>query len=235
VSAVAKAVYLFTMEMKNICLKCLVDQYMDDFSKMALALTSAQMAKDAAVEEHGVGEDLAIHFLAWIDDGLIAITQMNSETMKLDPEVRFDRCKEACKVLRREMWATAITMVSEGYCSLDSHKTKNMDLALAFSDPKLPIYECLTVSHASIDEENGHITPTSMVAAPYRLALGRKVEWKEVLVYPEKAEHHTKQAKYPHMLNRVLQMSPSDSVDDEGLIDAAAKIASFGFIMQSII
>ena len=28
---------------------------MDDFSKMALALTSAQLAKDTAVEEHGVG------------------------------------------------------------------------------------------------------------------------------------------------------------------------------------
>jgi hypothetical protein len=61
------------------------------------------------------------------------------------------------------------------------------------------------------------------------------VHWKEVLVYPEKAEHHTKQTKYPHMLNRVLQMGPSESVDDQSLLDAAAKIASFGFIMQSII
>ena len=69
---------------------------MDDFSKMALALTSAQLAKDTAVEEHGVGEDLAIHFLAWMDDGLISISQMNSETMKLDPEIRFERCKEVC-------------------------------------------------------------------------------------------------------------------------------------------
>jgi hypothetical protein len=41
-----------------------VEQYVNDFSKMALALTSAQMAKDEAVSEHGLGEELSIHFLA---------------------------------------------------------------------------------------------------------------------------------------------------------------------------
>ncbi len=212
-----------------------MEQYVNDFSKMALALTSAQMAKDDAVQEHGVGEEIAIHFLAWVDDALIAICQMNSDTTKLDPELRFTRCKELCKILRKEMWATAITMVSEGYCSLDSHKTKGMDLAAAFADPKFPVYECITISHTSIDEESDSVAPVSMVAAPYKMGVGRKVEWKEVLVYPEKAEEFTKQAKYPTMLRRVLQMSPDESVNDDTLSESAAKILNLGFSMQSII
>lgn len=212
-----------------------MEQYVNDFSKMALALTSAQMAKDDAVQEHGVGEEIAVHFLAWVDDALIAICQMNSETSKLTPEERFDRCKELCKILRKDLWCSALTMVSEGYCSLDSSKTNNMDLAAAFADPKLPVYECITITHVSIDEETGYIAPVSMVAAPYKMGVGRKVQWKEVLVYPEKAENHTKQTRYPAMLRRVLQMSPDESASDESLSIAALNIVNLGFTMQSII
>jgi hypothetical protein len=212
-----------------------MEQYVNDFSKMALALTSAQMAKDDAVQEHGVGEELAIHFLAWVDDGLIAICQMNAETVKLEPEIRFNRCKDLCKIMRKDMWASAITMVSEGYCSLDSSKTHDMDLSIAFADPKMPVYECITISHVSIEEETGHIAPVSMVAAPYKVGVGRKVQWKEVLVYPEKAEEHTKQAKYPSMLKRVMQMTPNDGISDESLLETSQKIANLGFVVQSII
>ena len=212
-----------------------MEQYVNDFSKMALALTSAQMAKDDAIKEHGVGEEIAIHFLAWVDDALIAICQMNTETSKLDPEERFNRCKELCKILRKDLWCTALTMVSEGYCSLDSSKTNNMDLAAAFADPKLPVYECITITHVSIDEDSGHIAPVSMVAAPYKMGVGRIVEWKEVLVYPEKAEQYTKQTKYPAMLRRVLQMSPDESTNDDSLNTAAMSIVNLGFAMQSII
>lgn len=212
-----------------------MEQYVNDFSKMALALTSAQLAKDDAVQEHGVGEEIAVHFLAWVDDALIAICQMNDDTSKMDIEERFNRCKELCKILRKDLWCSALTMVSEGYCSLDSSKTNKMDLATAFADPKLPVYECITITHVSIDEDTGHIAPVSMVAAPYKMGVGRKVQWKEVLVYPEKAEEHTKQTRYPAMLRRVLQMSPDESVNDESLNAAARRILGLGFAMQSII
>lgn len=212
-----------------------MEQYVDDFSKMALALTSAQIAKDEAVSEFGLGEELSIHFLAWLDNTLIAICQMNADTSKLNPEIRFDRCKELCKVLRRDMWSTAISMVSEGYCSLDSYKTKNMDLAVAFADRSLPVYECITVSHTSIDEDNDHVSPVSMVAAPYKIEIGRKVSWKEVLVYPEKADEYTRQTKYPTMLRRVLQMDPDESTTGDNLTTATSKINDLGFIMQRLI
>lgn len=212
-----------------------MEQYVNDFSKMALALTSAQMAKEDAVKEYGVGEEISIHFLVWVDNALIAICQMNAETVKLNPEDRFNRCKELCRILRKDLWCTAITMVSEGYCSLDASKTNDMDLAAAYADPKLPVYECLTITHVSLDEDSGHISPVSMVAAPYKMSVGRKVEWKEVLVYPEKAEQYTKQTKYPAMLRRVLQISPDESIDDENLDTVAISILNLGFVMQSTI
>lgn len=209
-----------------------MEQYVNDFSKMALALTSAQMAKDDAIKEHGIGEEIAIHFLAWIDTALIAICQMDAETSKMEPEIRFNKCKQLCQLLRHDLWATAITMVSEGYCSLDSSKTHNMDLSAAFADPKLPVYECITISHTSINDEDGHVSPVSMVAAPYKITAGRKVEWREPLFYPEKAEEHTKQGKYPIMLRKVLQSPPKDSGNEESFSEAIAKIISLGFIVQ---
>lgn len=212
-----------------------MEQYVNDFSKMALALTSAQLAKDEAVQEHGIGEEIAVHFLAWIDDALIAICQMGPEVSKLDHEERFVQCTELCKVLRKDLWSTAITMVSEGYCSLDNHKTANMELSEAFANPSLPVYECITITHASIDENSSHVSPVSMVAAPYKVSVGRKVQWKEVLVYPEKAAEYTKQTKYPTMIRRVLQVSPDETASDESLNDAATKIKDLGFLMQSII
>jgi hypothetical protein len=39
--------------------------YPDEFSKIALALTSAQMAKKIFIEESGIGEDLAFNFIGW--------------------------------------------------------------------------------------------------------------------------------------------------------------------------
>lgn len=211
-----------------------MQQYVNDFAKMALALTSAQMAKDEAVKEFGPGEELALHFLAWIDSALISICQMSSDTQKLPPDERFWRCKSVCEVLRTKLWATSITMVSEGYCSLDSSKTSQMELSEAFTDPELPVYECLTVSHASIDESSQHISPVSMVAVPYKMAVGRSVDWGDMLVYPQKAAEHTKQTKYPLMLKRTLEMSPSENMTEESFSDAQEMIGAFGFLIHNV-
>ena len=51
--------------------------YPDEFSKIALALTSAQLAKKMFVEELGEGEDLAFNFLGWKDGRLVTITQQS--------------------------------------------------------------------------------------------------------------------------------------------------------------
>jgi hypothetical protein len=208
-----------------------VENYVDDFSKMALALTSAQMAKDEAIKEYGVGEELALHFLAWADDSIVAICQMDSKTTALPPEDKLKASSLLCAIMRKYWWCTALTMVSEGYCSLDSQATKNVDLSEAFLNPKLPVYECVTVSHASIDDE-GLVTPVSMVAAPFTLKVGREVDWREILVYPEKADQHIKQTRYPKMIRKSLDETPVVEIDNKIMDEVRSEIFSLGFLMQ---
>ena len=212
-----------------------MDTYVNDLSKMALALTSAQMAKDNAVKEYGVGEEVALHFLGWTPDRLSVVCQMQTHTAKLEPNEKFERCSTMCSMIRRFWGITSITMVSEGYCSKDTSKTKNMDLAAAFADKNLPVFECISVSHASIIEDGG-VSPVSMVAAPFTVNLGKTVEWHEVLVYPDKAEKHISQRKYPTMLRKSLS-EPVIDLDNLNLDQIGymrQDIDNLGFLIQEI-
>ncbi len=208
-----------------------MEEHVNDISKMALALTSAQMAKDLAISEFGLGEDVSMHFMSWDESHLRVICQMGETLSKKTPEERFIQSRNLCLILRKYWWSTAVTMVSEGYCSLDSEKTKGMDLSAAFADAGLPVYECITVSHVGSDGD-GNVLPVSMVAAPYRVGLGRKVIWNEVLVYPEVAENYIKQTKYPTMLKNVMFEDVEEVVNPAVLTDMRQEIASLGFLMQ---
>lgn len=209
-----------------------MDTYVNDMSKMALALTSAQMAKDAAVQEYGVGEEIAMHFLGWSPLHLMLVCQMREDVSKMSPEDRFERCAVACSMMRRLWGVTSITMVSEGYCSKDATKTKGLELSKAFANPDLPVYECIAVTHVTL-EEDGSVLPVSMVAAPFTIEVGKNVRWHDVMVYPEIAEKHTTQHRYPKMLKRTIKEEPfSDEVTPDQIADMKAEIFSVGFLVQ---
>jgi hypothetical protein len=208
-----------------------VQEYISEISKMALALTSGQMAKDEAVKEHGVGEELAVHFMGWTGDNLGIICQMGEALSKSSKEDRFAASMNLCSILKQYWWVTALTMVSEGYCSLDRAATEDQDLATAFTDPSKPVVECLTVMHAQMDD-GGRVSPVSMVAAPYRIGVGRNVMWNDILVYPEKADSHIKNAKYPTMLRRALMVQPVEEVTSAHLVQVRDEINEIGFLMQ---
>lgn len=208
-----------------------MDGYFDDISKMALALTSAQMAKDDAVKEHGPGEDLYIHFLGWIEDSLVVICQMNDELSKKTHDEKLVASYELCSTLRSMWWIDAVTMVSEAYCSLDENKTKGLELAEAFTNSEMPVLECIAINHASIQTPGG-VGPVSMVAAPYKVMAGRTVQWLDSLVYPERAEEFIRQARYPSMLRKSLMEPPSGDASDTSFSEARDAIYGMGFLMQ---
>lgn len=208
-----------------------MQEYVSEIGKMALALTSAQMAKDEAVMEHGVGEELAVHFLGWSGESLGLICQMDNFLSKKEPEERFDACFKLCKILRHYWAINAITMVSEGYCSLDRLATQGQNLADAFTDPTKPVVECLTVIHSEIDE-SGDVGPASMVAAPYKVGVGKNVMWNDILVYPSTADSYVKNAKYPEMLRKTLTMAPASDVTAAHLVQAREGVIEAGFLMQ---
>lgn len=210
-----------------------MEAYIDDFGKMALALTSAQMAKDSAIGEGGIGEELATHFLGWSSEYLVLVIQMKSELAARDQETKFFSCKELCESMRKNWGVSSITMVAEGYCSFDSSATKGVELASAFANNIGSVHECLTVSHATVDDD-GDVSPVSMVAAPFKVGFGKKVLWGELLVYPERADEFLRQAKYPHMLRRSLMQTPLFEINRAQILAAKDDIEMMGFLVQDM-
>lgn len=208
-----------------------MEEYIDDFGKCALALTSAQLAKNTAVKEYGVGEDVATHFLGWVGPSLVMIAQMKTEISRDPHPRRFNKCKKLCSMMRRYWGVTGITMVAEGYCSFSVDKTKDLELADAFLDSKLPVKECITITHVSMSD-HGEILPVAMLAAPYTVGIGKIVTWDDLIIYPEDGEKHTRHSAYPVMLRRTMDEKFDSSVPMSQFNEIREEISQHGFLLQ---
>jgi hypothetical protein len=208
------------------------DEYMNDFKRMALALTSAQMAKNTGVKQFGIGEEVPTHFLGWSPLNLVLVCQMTPGLQKESHDDRVFKSDRLCTLLRKNWWVVAITMVTEGYCSLDSIKTKDLNLSEAYLDSSYPVYECLTVSHVS--EEDGR-TNLAMVASPYKVGIGKVVTWNETLVYPEKPDKHLAPSRYSLMLRRSMSVQPDEDLNHTKMDEARSEIQAMGFSIQEFI
>ena len=205
------------------------DTYSDNFSKIALAATSAKLAKIVCVQEYGLGEDLTFNFMGWNEGDMSIVCQMSKETMLLTPNERLRKSGALCSILRRYWGVTAITMVAEGYCSLDPENIPNVELSKAYIDPESGVEECITLTHAEIVDG---VIEVNLVALPYTYQLGREVTWFEMLIYPTKAQKVLKNSKYPTMLESVLAESTEQEVNPEAYDELRSVIAHNGFYIQ---
>jgi hypothetical protein len=207
------------------------DSYGDNFSKLALAATSAQIAKIYCVKEFGVGEDLTFNFMGWNNDELVIICQMTKEMMKIHPDERLEKCTMLVNTLRKYWGITAITMVAEGYCSMDPEKTKGVELAKAFAKPDSGVEECLTLTHAELFDDNS--IEVNLVALPYTYQLGKTVSWFEMLSWPNKASSVLRNSKYPIMLEKSLKIQIDESeIPPEAYDELRRQMTESGFHMQ---
>lgn len=206
------------------------DSYADNFSKLALAATSAQLAKSISVKDHGVGEDLTFNFMGWNSDELSIVCQMRKDLMQINPEHRLEKCVSLCSILRQYWGITALTMVAEGYCSMNPEKTHGVELAKAFAEPTSEVQECITLTHAEIIESNA--IEVNLIALPYKYNLGREVEWMEMLFYPTKAQQILRQSKYPIMLEKSLREKIQEDAQPEDYDEIRQSIYSGGFYIQ---
>lgn len=206
------------------------DSYSDNFSKLALAATSAQLAKSIAVKDFGVGEDLTFNFMGWNSDELAIVCQMKKELMQIHPDDRLLKCHGLCAVLRKYWGVTAITMVAEGYCSLNPEKTFGVELAKAFAEPDSDVQECITLMHAELLDAKS--IEVNLIALPYKYQVGRAVEWSDMLFYPTKAQQILRQSKYPIMMERSLQENVSDDAQPEDYDNLRQSIYAEGFYVQ---
>ena len=208
-----------------------MDSYPDSMSKMALALTSAQVAKDLMVGEHGVGEDLAFNFFGWRDEDLIIVSQLQRPLMAMPVLDRLGRCGEMCKILRSFWGVTALSMVAEGFETLDKTKLSGRDLRQAFiEDPNL-VRECVTVTHCEPNEVNGNLELT-LVSVPYSYNLSREVIWGEALGYTRGTETILRTSPVPQMLINALNEEIAEDIENDDLDKLLEAMVANGFIVD---
>jgi galactitol-specific phosphotransferase system IIB component len=193
-----------------------MDEYPDDMSKIALTITSAQLAKDLMVDEYGIGEDLAFTFFGWRENRLSMVVQLRNDFMRVPVIERIPRCQVMCNLMRTAWAIDAITLVAEGFETLDKRKLEGKDLRQAFVEGKGLVRECVTVTHCEINEVNGN-TDTTVATVPYSYEIGRSIEWGETTGYTRNLDTLMKTAPVPQMLREALSLSPVEEYSDEEL------------------
>jgi len=76
-----------------------VDSYPDVYAKLALAITSTQLAKQNAVQEFGIGEDLPFMFMGWRGDRLSVMMVFSRDDMKQPVAKRVPKVAMVSEVL----------------------------------------------------------------------------------------------------------------------------------------
>lgn len=211
----------------NYCV-CVDGTYPDEFSKIALALTSAQLAKQAFVDELGSGEDLAFNFIGWKEGKIITITQLSKKHMKEPPIDRLQRCAGMLRLMRGFWNVDSISMVAEGYCSTDIEKTKGLDLQKAFLDDNTEVNECITVTHAECDQMGG--AELTLVSTSYEYRSKSRMFFKPITVYPDGAVRTLRDKSYPALLYKTVMEDYVVNEKDED--EAAESINNLGFHLQ---
>ena len=198
---------------------------------MALALTSAQMAKDLVVRDHGIGEDLTFNFFGWREDDLIIMAQLQRSLMGIPIVERIARCGDMCKILRTYWGVTAISLVAEGFETLDKTRLNGRDLRQAFiEDPNL-VHECITVTHCEPNEVNGDLELT-LVSVPYSYAVAKEVIWGEALGYTRGTETILRTSPVPQMLVTALEEEIAGGVENEEMDKLLEAMIASGFIID---
>lgn len=174
-----------------------VDPYPDIYAKLALAVTSTQLAKQDAVEEFGIGEDLPFMFMGWRDDFLSVMLAFSRADMKLPVPQRIPKVEATCNVMRQAYWVDSITFVAEGFMSKAPWELKGKKLTEAFIAKDAKVTECMTASHVRFNRNDE--PEVMLVSTPYNTVVGKHVVWGD-------------QAAYSQGVGAVLQDAPILSV-----------------------
>lgn len=196
----------------GVCLSVKLSSFDNRIDKIGLALMSAVEAKGDSVKEFGIGEDLSINLFCWRQDKLKAMLQLRHQVQNMSQSERFEAVTDALCATRRGWGIDAISLVSEGYVSIEPQLTAGLSLKEAFLNPDGNVRECLTVAHV----EDGYVT---FVVKPYRYDVPRVVIWEEEWYHPGSSMVRDQDAMYPNMMHRVVTDMPVEQLDDTIDID----------------
>ncbi len=196
------------------------DRYPTAEAKIWLAIESAKVAKRITVAEEGIGEDLTFNLLAWRDDQLTAICQLDSKLTIETPDERLSRTREVAILCRTGYEATGLTLITEGYCAPNPAE---VDLSIPLSEQFVAnkaVRECLTITHLENQQ-------TDVLALPYTYGVPRKVEFDFPMTYPKKQTHNAFLLKLHEILSIKLAPLPVDDATWRDLV--AGEMSEIGF------
>ena len=127
-------------------------RYPHRLDKLAISMMSAMNAKEHAVKEYGIGEEIPLSVMCWTDHRLSLVLSASWEVQKSAPSDRFGKVNDALCIARRGWNIDAFTLIAEGFCSTDPSATNGMDLREAFIKPGMPVSECIAITHTEPNE-----------------------------------------------------------------------------------
>ena len=197
-----------------------MDTYSTTMDKLALAVSSAKLAKETIVETEGIGEDLNFVLMGWRDGDLVAVAQLSQIFMRDKPD-RFGRLVKCAYVLRKGWGVDAFTFVAEAFCS-NTHDTREHNLTELFVNSEVKVTECLSFVHVDIET-------IEFVAVPYMTTNPRLVIFSDAIQY--QGIPSMRDSEYPAALYRALSEDVGDNpVYDDNFHDELVKgLIAVGF------
>lgn len=206
-----------------------VDVYPDTYSKVALALTSAQVAKESLVAEFGAGEDLPFNFFGWNGGDPVLLVQLARERM-VDPiDGRLELCAGAVQVMRTRFGCDSLTLVAEGFFSSHPEITRSMNMRLAFDNDVHYVKECITVAHVELDDSGGPLA--TLVTCPYQYLGDKVVVWDELRAFSRGVGQVLRDVPFPAMMAAALRLGV-EVWDDEESVRVLDVLSARGFNVQ---
>lgn len=173
--------------------------------KLSLCLKSAMIAKESAVAEFGIGEDLTFTLYGWKNDYLRLIGSMFSAHMKEPSEERARRLAIAGTVFRQAWGVDELVFMAEGFVSTNAVTTTGRSLRQAFVEKEDCVRECITFTHITQDG-------FEVVSLPYSTGLGRVITWHDILRSTDVTQ--LRDSIYPKILQMALRLEAQPEPTD---------------------
>lgn len=202
-----------------------MDAYDDIYSKVALALTSAQVAKQGVVDDAGIGEDIPFTFMGWEGPYLTVMMSLGPETMSKPVLERMPLVAAVSEIMRKVYCVDSITFVAEGYIATGHLNVRWRDLRKHFADNDKDVSECINV--VQIGQDSFGNPYASLMAAAYSYGKGKEVLWNSPNYYEHGVGKVMKDSPIVAMIALALK-DDSVGVDQEQYMAALDAISHDG-------
>jgi len=201
---------------------------------MALCMSAAQLAKESFVDEFGIGEDLTFNFFGWSENKLVIVAQLRQE-FAVVPLTKRLMLSSAVLAHMRHGWAIdAISIVAEGFETLDKNSLDGRELSVAFVEEDNLVKECITVTHCEPNEVTSSLE-VHLASVTYSYALGREVHWGGPIGFVSGADVVLKNSPLPKMLIDCLTADHPNEITDDEINSSVEAIKKMGFNVQEFV